>query len=106
MNRRLTDAANFKLRMQDKNRQQDEDYRTIQDGRKLSKEADRLDPDVERFVKEILNLRLRLVHAQARLNGELATKPINIRKMREAIGYVSDLCTVLRARNTVCDDHN
>ena len=78
LNRRLTDAAKFKIRMQDKKQREESD--TILDGRRLSEEADRLDVDVERFVKVTLNLRLNLVHAQARLNGELATKPINIRK--------------------------
>ena len=79
--RRLTDVV--KLRMQDTKRQQDEKYHIIQEARKLSEEAERLCTE--------LNLRLSVVHAQASLNGELLTEPPDIRKIKVASEYLSDL---------------
>ena len=86
--RRLTAAA--KLLMEDKKRKQDEDYRTMQAGRKLSKEADEFYPDVGKLVKHVLKCRQKVVLAQARLNDELAKVPPNIRKIKKASDKLRD----------------
>ena len=78
---RLTDAV--KLRKQEKKRQQDETWNQIQEARKLSEEAERLCTE--------LQLRLIVVHAQARLNGEPLTEPPDIRTIGVASEYLSDL---------------
>ena len=69
--RRLTDAV--KLRKQEKKETGDK----IQEAIKLSEEAERLCTE--------LQLRLRVVHAQARLNGELVTEPPDIGKSSQRV---------------------
>ena len=100
-NRHLTDAAN--RRMQEKKRRRDEDYSTIQEGMKQSKEADRVYIELDKFLQSVVNLRARLFHGQARLNSCLATEPPNSRKIKEATSHVGDLCTVLRIHSSVGD---
>ena len=88
-------------RLQEKKRQQD-DYKTVQEGMKLSKDAERLYPDVDGFIKSVIDLRSRIVYAQARLDGVLAAVPHNIGNIKEANRHVRDLYGEVKNRS-ICD---